>query len=281
MQNPSQKRRNNVTPLRRPETGPMSLRDALTIRVQPTGDAPEEMDWTCEVCGPVPPFFVPFGAGHWTRGTCECGRARREAEEQRQRIEAWTVQQAARTFSWLGKGWEDTGLAKRTFETFDRKRQARGYKVARAFVAQVAAGKPGNLGLHGSLGTGKTHLVAAIANALREEHHMGSLFAPAAKLHAAYLDRLNHNEDHWQLIKQAIATPLLIIDDIDKPKQTETRTELYYMIFDERNKAGRPVVLTTNRLDTLPDLLGEAACSRFMEGLQMVEMVGGDIREER
>ncbi len=41
--------------------------------------------------------------------------------------------------------------------------------------------------------------------------------------------------------------PLLILDDIDKSRPPESRSEIYWLIFDEGSRAKHPTVLSTNK----------------------------------
>jgi len=80
---------------------------------------------------------------------------------------------------------------------------------------------------------------------------------------------------------QAIGTPLLVIDDIDKARPTDFKMDTYFLILDERYKAKRPTIISTNREDSLAEYVGEAvAYSRFMRKLTVIEMVGDDYRLE-
>jgi DNA replication protein DnaC len=74
-------------------------------------------------------------------------------------------------------------------------------------------------------------------------------------------------------------TNLLVIYDLDKAKHSEFREEIYFEIIDERVKAGRPIAISTNRLDAIEDYVGGAVCSRLKIGQIPVEMRGVDYRE--
>ncbi len=163
----------------------------------------------------------------------------------------------------------------KTFDNFIRARQPKAYLKAVKF----AHDPQGNLVFHGGYGTGKTHLAAAICAALRDKG-IASLFASATKLFAAYSDKMNNHEDHWSIIKQAISSPVFVLDDVDKARHTPAREEMFSLIFDERAKTRRPMVLSTNKLDDLAAYIGAANASRLMIGLEVAEMVGRDYREE-
>src|SRR5690348_11930251 len=121
---------------------------------------PAEKTWTCPTCGMVPP--LAFADGWYARRPCACERAAREAREVAQLRAELLQARAALTYTWLGRAWAEPGLASKTFETFQRERQAAAFDLALTFVAH----SQGVLALYGSYGTGKTHLLAAIANAV-------------------------------------------------------------------------------------------------------------------
>lgn len=139
----------------------------------------------------------------------------------------------------------------------------------------------GVLVLHGTYGTGKTHLLAAVGNkVLRNKKPMESLFTTSPKLFGAIQDRIQRGEEYYSLIDSAVRTPLLIIDDIDKAKWTEFREEIYFSIIDDRIKDRKPIAISTNRLDELASFVGGAVCSRLKTCQIEAEMIGIDYREE-
>lgn len=180
------------------------------------------------------------------------------------------------TYAWLGE-WNDTSLAKKTFDTFEVTRQPGAYEAVQAFATSLQ----GHLVLRGSYGTGKTHLLAALCNALRERKKpVDSRFAAAPSLFHAIQDYMKHDYDapYTDLIRKAINAPLLVLDDIDKAKWSEFREEIYFDILDGRTKNGRPTAISTNQTD-ISLYLGGACTSRLAMGLIEVDMVGGDYRK--
>jgi DNA replication protein DnaC len=197
-----------------------------------------------------------------------------------------------RTFGgWMGAKWVDPcvveEMCRKTFDSYDVFCQPEAFEKALAFAHQPK----GNLLFYGDFGTGKTHLEAAICNYLREVGHdlpdgkhqrMTSLFVSAPQFFMAYEEtkRSGDQTTHWRLMGQVMSTPLLIFDDIDKSRPTESRWEIYWLIFDERCKAKRPTVLSTNKREELDHYIGGASLSRLSRGLVAVSMVGDDYRRE-
>ena len=188
-----------------------------------------------------------------------------------------------RTFGgWLGEKWVDQEIVRemraKTFDTYDFLRQPDAYEKAIAFAQQPR----GNLLFHGDYGVGKTHLEGAICNAAREQLGMTSLFVTAPQFFMVYeqTKKAFDQTNHIRLIEQVLSTPLLVFDDIDKSRPTEARWEVYWEIFDERCKAKRPTIVSTNKQEELDRYIGEASLSRLSRGLVAVHMRGDDYRRE-
>lgn len=238
---------------------------------------PVGLSWVCQLCGcEVLPMQLRNGL-YVERRSCPCvTKKRQEAEEEQIRI-AWEAAQAHRTFGgWLGVSWSDSHLTQKTFATFMRERDPNAFTEATRFANSMS----GNLVFYSAeYGTGKSHLAAAICNAIRQRR-VTSLFAPVAKFFAAYNERMKHEGDYHGLVKQVTHTPLLVLDDVDAAHATDFRYEMYFLVLDERYKAGLPTIITTNSIEQLHKYIGEKARSRFMRGLVAVEMQGSDFRTE-
>lgn len=236
---------------------------------------PASLFWTCEACGLIAPYQIPV-SGRWIRRSCACERSAREREREEESQAEWKAAQVYRTFGgWLGAGSSEAKLAECTFASY--KRTLKWQQEAWKQVTGWFAGMRGNVMLHGSYGTGKTHLAAAICNALRERR-VTSLFVSGPKYFATRNDLIKHEGDVHGLDRLAISTPLLVLDDADKAHHTDSRQEVYWLLVDERAKAGRPTVVTCNDMGGLVATMGQATFSRLMVGVQSVEMTGKDWR---
>jgi DNA replication protein DnaC len=224
-------------------------------------------------CGVIEPLQLP--SGRFIRRSCTCERAARKLQQQQFEQEQWMQRHSNRLYDWLGPRWTDYSLKNKTFSNFQFQRQPDAYDMAHEFVSLLS----GTFILHGSYGTGKTHLLAAICNDLLK-HQTSCLFATAPNLFRAMQARIQNKEDYTELIFRAIRTPLLVIDDVEKAKHSEFTEEVYFEIVDERTKAGRPIAISTNRLGDLEQYVGGAVCSRLSIGQIAVEMMGADYRLE-
>lgn len=122
----------------------------------------EEAVWTCETCGEIRPAYRN-SIKRWCKQECPCQKeAKRREEEAVERKKRQEIM-VKMTYKWLGHNWSDIEMAMKTFENFDRSRQAEGFDAASLFTETLE----GTLVLHGVFGTGKTHLLAAVCNRLR------------------------------------------------------------------------------------------------------------------
>ncbi|MBO0779362.1 MAG: ATP-binding protein [Ktedonobacteraceae bacterium] len=237
---------------------------------------PADKTWTCATCGEIEPFH--FAPGWYARRRCACEQ-RAEELRQRQSVartlgQVLTEAQRAQTYRWLGASWAAHDLEEKTFANFERQRQSAAFARVRAF----AFNPQGNLLLYGPYGLGKTHLLAALAN-LRRSAGRPCLFASAVTLFDAIQERVSNNEDYQSLIKQALRTPLFLLDDPDKPKWSEFREEIYYQLIDGRTRKGLPLALASNCTPAeLDQYIGGAARSRLMRDLFPLQMTGRDYR---
>jgi len=221
---------------------------------------PEDATWECIMCGVQEPHsYTLKKVMYYTYRKCACQKAEEERLEQdRRRLERYEYH-ANHTYNWLGSRWNELPLRNKTFENFEVDRQLQAYNAALDFAVNTY----GTFILHGTYGTGKTHLLAAICNDALLKHNRRSLFTTSTKLFAAIQQRISNHEDHYALVEQAIKTPLLVLDDVDKVKWTEFREEMYFAIADERVKRELPMALSTNRLEELDSFVGGAVASRL------------------
>jgi DNA replication protein DnaC len=277
---------NKPTPLYRAPVERASGSDRMTglrehfALPQPTTLPPDELRWTCETCGVIEPLFLPFG--RWIKRPCDCQRAKRQKQRDQEQLLIWAAEQRSQCFGgWIGRQWTSDSIVRemthKTFAVYDRNRFPEAYDMAQKF----ADNPRGNLVFHGDYGTGKTHLAAAVINSLLEQ---GTLcrFASAPQLYESYLETRKQYDQmaHIRLQERLYSCTLLILDDIDKAEPTTDMHRFYFTLFDERYKARKSTIITTNRYDELEHYIGKAAFSRFSRAMRVIEMVGDDYRLE-
>jgi DNA replication protein DnaC len=180
---------------------------------------------------------VPVGHPHFGRAiTCDC-----RLDEIRER-----------NFADLQRFSNLEALRHLTFETFNSgvPGVAKAYQVAREFVEDPRDW----LVFFGGFGAGKTHLAAAIANALVEQHtrvlfqvvpdlldHLRSAFHPSSEVR------------YDELFEAVKTVHVLVLDDLAEESQTAWAKEKLFQLFNHRYNHRLPPVVTTNRPADLID----------------------------
>ena len=106
--------------------------------------------------------------------------------------------------------------------------------------AEVRAKNYGLL-FYGSVGTGKTFLSHAIANALIAQG-VSVLVTNFSKI----LNVIMSSRDRQQVLDSMNTYQLLVIDDLGTERGTEFAREVTYSVIDQRGQAGLPLIVTTN-----------------------------------
>ncbi|QHT63892.1 ATP-binding protein [Paenibacillus lycopersici] len=120
---------------------------------------------------------------------------------------------------------------------------------------------------HNNFGLGKTHLQIAAAKELLRRGYTVFCISDVA-----FMDELSraraYNDDGAvvsRLLESAIRADVLVWDDIGKAKPSEYRLDMYYQVINERYKAKRPIVFSSNEdSETLTERIGDAAASRLL-----------------
>lgn len=206
---------------------------------------------------------------------CKCAADQRDREEKerQQREREIRIQEKRKA------GFPDKDLINCTFANDDRSNEkvsSVAQRYAENFPTMLQNGK--GLLLFGTVGTGKTFIAAAIANALIDRGY-DCLVTNFARLVNTISGMYNGKQEY---IDSLNAFDLLIIDDLAAERDTEYMNEIVYNIVDSRYRAGLPLIITTNltadELKNPADVKKQRIYSRLLEICIPVEVAGKDRR---
>lgn len=141
-------------------------------------------------------------------------------------------------------------------------------KACKNFVSDVKADRyRQGVILEGDIGSGKTHLAAAIANELLDAgKDVLFLVVPEFldELRASYQESNDGTEA--ALMRKAKNIPILILDDLGAHTYTTWTQSKIFMLLNHRLNYNLPTVITTNlSLTEIGEALGERTASRLLE----------------
>ena len=198
----------------------------------------------CPTCGEATLIEVIMTLDQQQRTTqrhvsCACVRKQHEAKEAQTQQREFEAQ--------LAQAWSGTGLAITTFrrDTFaaDDGKNKKISRTCRRYVEEWSEVRKKNYGVlfYGSVGTGKTFLSHAIANALITQG-VSVLVTNFSKI----LNVVMSSRDRQQVLDGMNAYQLLVIDDLGAERSTDFAREVTYAVVDQRGQAGLPLIITTN-----------------------------------
>lgn len=215
----------------------------------------------------------------------------------------------------LEKMLERAGLPARyheaSFATFEwRERSAtiqRAYLHSKAYAENFLTERTQGLLLHGSVGTGKTHLAIAIARHVTLELGVRTLFVDfrqmLKRIQATFNTSTQTTED---VMRPVLESELLVLDEIGAARQTDWTFEIMEEVLNQRYNDARATVMTTNlanlgcaaeqaaepsrgygraatamQMETLGDRIGTRMFSRVQQMCTPMELQGTDYRRPK
>jgi DNA replication protein DnaC len=255
----------------------------------------------------LPHEVYGYDKGYWKDlPQCDCEEKLLEKTEERNRLKS-----KGEKIRGLIRQVRDSGIGKRyankTFENFDKSKNKKAYLACldytKNFSDNLKSGK--GLFITGKVGTGKTHLLAAIVDRLARLHKR-KLFSKCYLdyyFDGVYKDYCNYDEypiiyvpaselfskirvsfedrNTGGIMEKYQNCGLLIIDDLGVEKTTEFTVEYIYKIIDSRYRNLKPVIVTSNLTDDeLKEKLSERIISRIYEICKGIKLEGKDYRLE-
>lgn len=126
--------------------------------------------------------------------------------------------------------------------TFDNSRRSAALDKCRRYAERWEEMRARNVGLllWGVNGTGKTHAAHCVCNALLERN-------PPERVYATSVSRvLNAGYDKSGVMEDLRRASLAVLDDIGSERGNEYALESVFALIDERYRAGKPLIATTN-----------------------------------
>ena len=135
-------------------------------------------------------------------------------------------------------------------------------------VANNPAGTAFNpLMIFGGVGLGKTHLVHAIGNHIKQANkNKAVLYVSAEKFMNQYIDSIKSGTNH-DFINFYQYLDVLLVDDVQFFSKKEKTQEIFFQIFNHLHQSGKQLILTCDRPPRELKDLDERLLSRFKWGL--------------
>lgn len=235
----------------------------------------------CSICHePVPAIEVDvMGMKRWVQPKCKCEVEAFDAEQKEfQNFQREREVRELFSISQVGDRYLQAD-----FKNFQmRAGSENALKVSQYYVDKFETFGRESLLLWGDPGNGKTHLAAAIHNALREKG-MVVVFVSMPDLLSKIKATFNRNnkESEEQILRALSICDLLIIDDLGAEKTSDWVEETIFKIIDNRYRRNKPILATSNMAPKeLPEQIGKRANDRIVEMMQPIENKATSFRRE-
>ena len=182
------------------------------------------------------------------------------------------------------KLFEESGVGKRfltaSFENYERERMPKAYDIALGFAEKFDKNDGEGLLFTGDVGTGKTHLAAAISAKIIRKYSATVEFVSyteaLATMRAAFSESNNNDVKLEERMRKA---DLLVIDDLGKENLSAFTKNVLYRVVNGRYKDKLPLIITSNYgIESLSERLDYGTFSRIADVCKVVEMRGIDYR---
>lgn len=253
-----------------------ALIDSIAKKAEPVRDLVDyEKDGLlyCGHCNTPKQCRIPIGGNVRLVG-CQCACAAREYEaEKKARADR---EKRLRIETLRADGIRDKSLTACRFDTATMSEEI--VKCKRYADAWDDMRRENNgLLLWGNTGNGKTFAAACIANELIDRGIPAMITSFPRILNAGY--------DKQEIIEQVHYYPLMVIDDLGAERSSEYAMETVYTVIDERYKAKKPLIVTTNlTLDDLcrpKDMTYQRIYDRILEMCTPLVFKGDSLRRDK
>ena len=210
---------------------------------------------------------------------CKCETEARDREIAKQKQAAFI---AKLTEQWEKWGFRLHDVQKCTFANDDMA-NPRISQAMQRYVENFPEFKKQGQGLllYGNVGTGKTFLAVAVANALIAQGYsvLVTNFAQRCNVAGGLF------EGKQQFYNYLNKFALLVIDDLAAERKTEYMSEIVYNVIDSRYRAGLPMIITTNLTPTEiknpKDIANKRIYDRILERCHPIAVEGSNRRHKK
>ena len=137
----------------------------------------------------------------------------------------------------------------------------------------IVGAKSNSILLLGQVGSGKTHLALASANALLDYQKIRVVYMPYREMATKLKQNITDEESYTKAIDAFKKAPMLVIDDLLKGRTTESDINILFEIVNYRYVCGLPVIVTSEKTT------GELLDFDNAIGSRLIEMAEGRIIE--
>lgn len=230
-------------------------------------------DDICPLCNGSGWVFTDYN----TVKECECGIRQKQIQESRLR------------FASIPESYKNVRMSDLSFKYYKKQSSKDTFKAAAEFVKwyfenldnNEAEGKGFYLWSEVK-GSGKTMLVAAVANELIQTHHKFVKFATSVdildEIRATYNDKSENTES--RLLEDLVSTPFLVIDDFGTERVTDWVGEKFYQIVNKRY-INKKVTFFTSNYDLKTLKYDSRITSRIRERTYLVHFPEESCRETK
>ncbi len=140
--------------------------------------------------------------------------------------------------------------------------------------------------LYGPPGTGKTHLAAALLKNVIKYKGMRGVFCDFRELLLTLKSTYDSRESEFEVLRNVIDAPLLVLDDVGAERGTEWAKEKLALIINYRYAKDLPTVITTNLSfdggleESFSSRFDDRTESRIYEMCKIVRVEGNDRRKK-
>lgn len=158
-------------------------------------------------------------------------------------------------------------------------------KKIQDFIKNIKTHKKG-LYIHGTVGSGKTHLMYAIGKFAEDKQIVSPIWVfNSTDLLRQLREDFNSSDkyENKHLFQKLLEfRGLLMIDDIGAEKLSDWVLETFYLIINKRYEEVFPTIFTSNYpLEDLAEKVGDRTVSRIIESCDVLPLSGKDKRIEK